>query len=156
VVDAARVTGSLYLRPEFTANSGSEYYGGDTSDLALFLAGVAGSSAARPYTVRLAGIDTADFPLLTSVGEGAFGETGTTALTITLGGTAPTVGAYMFIWVYVAKTVTVKVPSGAGGYGTVPLDNWGNAFRGKGWDGASYLNGKVIENITLIIEYINE
>jgi hypothetical protein len=57
------------------------------------------------------------------------------------------------------KSVTVKVPSGATGYGTVPFDNgdtsadnWGNAFRGKGWDGTSYLTGTVNGNITLTIE----
>jgi hypothetical protein len=69
--------------------------------------------------------------------------------------------AYMFGDVTTPKTITVKVPSGATGYGTIPgpytgsdtANNWGNAFRGKGWDGTSYLNGGVNEYITLYIQY---
>ncbi|MDR0387854.1 MAG: hypothetical protein LBH57_07420, partial [Treponema sp.] len=55
------------------------------------------------------------------------------------------------------KTVTVKVPSAATGYGSSPTnptdDNWGNAFRGKGWDGTSYSGAEVNSNITLYIQY---
>jgi hypothetical protein len=69
----------------------------------------------------------------------------------------------MFGQVDSAKTVTVKVPSGATGYGTVPgtytgsdtTDNWGNAFRGKGWSSTNgYGIGTVNTNITLTIEAI--
>jgi hypothetical protein len=71
-------------------------------------------------------------------------------------------GVDMFDAVSSPKSVTVKVPSGAAGYGTVPgtyassdsTDNWGNAFRGKGWDGANYLSGTVNANISLSIEYM--
>jgi hypothetical protein len=66
----------------------------------------------------------------------------------------------MFHYVYATKTVTVKVPSGATGYGTVPgtytgsgaADNWGNAFRGMGWDGSSYQGGTVNSNVSLTIQ----
>jgi hypothetical protein len=100
-------------------------------------------------------------PAATSIGERAFYGTGTTA-PLTLGGTPPSVGVGMFNEVDSAKTVTVKVPSGATGYGTIPAtyttdtttNNWGNAFRGKGWDGTSYLTGSVNSNITLNIQYI--
>jgi hypothetical protein len=69
----------------------------------------------------------------------------------------------------VPKTVTVKVPSGAAGYGAIPgtysgtdyTNNWGNAFRGIGWDGTSYLSDGYdatyyidMGNITLHIQYI--
>jgi hypothetical protein len=61
------------------------------------------------------------------------------------------------------KSVTVKVPSGATGYGTIPATyttdaaayNWGNAFRGKGWSSTEgYRTGVVNSNITLTIEAI--
>jgi hypothetical protein len=49
----------------------------------------------------------------------------------------------------------VIVPSGATGYGASPVnttaDNWGNAFRGKGWDGTDYLTGTVNSDINLTI-----
>jgi hypothetical protein len=46
----------------------------------------------------------------------------------------------MFNSVNSPKNLTVKRPGSAAGYGPSPTDtatnNWGNAFRGKGWDGA--------------------
>jgi hypothetical protein len=66
--------------------------------------------------------------------------------------------------VTVAKSVTVRVPSGATGYGMIPgsyttdtiSDNWGNAFRGKGWNRTTnaYGTGTVNGNITLTVEYV--
>ena len=57
------------------------------------------------------------------------------------------------------KNVIVRIPSGASGYGVLPFNNadtsssnWGNAFRGKGWDGTSYLSGTVNSNINLVFE----
>ena len=58
-------------------------------------------------------------------------------------------------------TVTVQVPAGTTSYGTVPATysgsdstpNWGNAFRGLGWDGTNYSSGTVNSDITLNIEY---
>jgi len=60
-----------------------------------------------------------------------------------------------------SKSVTVKVPSGATGYGAIPAsyttdtttNNWANAFRGKGWNGSYYHSGSVNDNISLRIEY---
>jgi hypothetical protein len=103
-------------------------------------------------------LESVSLPNAASIGSGAFGNTGSTALTITLGNTIPTLGISMFDVVSSAKTVTVKVPSSATGYGTSPAntttDNWGNAFRGKGWDGTSYLTGSVNSFITLTIEKV--
>jgi hypothetical protein len=100
-------------------------------------------------------LTTVNLPVATSIGSQAFRSTGPQA--ITLGATAPTVGTNTFNSVNAAKTVTVKVPSGAAGYGSSPTDtttnNWGNAFRGMGWDGASYGSGTVNSNISLTIEY---
>ena len=97
------------------------------------------------------------FPLVTNIQMCAFGFTGEKSLSITLGDNAPFVISSMFWWVDVAKPVTVKVPSTATGYGTSPIDttteNWGNAFRGMGWDGTNYLTGTVNPNINLMIEY---
>jgi hypothetical protein len=110
-------------------------------------------------------LTTADFPLVTSIGNYAFAHTGSQMdLTITLGSTtnlaAPKLGTAMFAGVRSTKTVTVQVPSGASGYG-MPFDttdttanNWGNAFRGKGWNSEDgYLSGGVNANITLAIVY---
>jgi hypothetical protein len=60
----------------------------------------------------------------------------------------------MFDGVTSSKTVTVRGPSGATGYGSAPTDtttpNWGNAFRGMGWDGSDVIDsGAVNGNITL-------
>jgi hypothetical protein len=68
----------------------------------------------------------------------------------------------MFDGITAAQTVTVKVPSGATGYGTIPATysgsnstaNWGNGFRGGGWTGSAFVNSSYINsNITLKIQY---
>jgi hypothetical protein len=70
-------------------------------------------------------------------------------------------GPALFYYVS-SKTVTVKVPSGASGYGTIPNTysgtdtsvNWGNGFRGGGWDGSGFVEyGEVNSNITLYVQY---
>jgi hypothetical protein len=101
-------------------------------------------------------LTTVDLSSAISIGSNAFSNTGGTALTVTLGSTPPTLGTDMFIYVYSAKNVTVMAPSASTGYGTAPTDtssnNWGNAFRGKGWNGTSCLTGTVNDNITLIFD----
>jgi hypothetical protein len=102
-------------------------------------------------------LETVNIPAATSIGYRAFGYTGSQALTITLGSTAPTLGTDLFNTIDTPKTVTVKRPaSAASAYGPSPTDtttdNWGNAFRGRGWNGTAYLGGEVNENINLIIE----
>ena len=83
--------------------------------------------------------------------------------TVSLPATAPTLGTGMFGGISTARTVTVKVPSGATGYGTVPATYggsnsdvcWGNGFRGKGWNGNGFrTSGSAVINssITLTIE----
>jgi predicted DNA-binding transcriptional regulator AlpA len=100
---------------------------------------------------------TVDFPKAMSIGRYVFGYTGSAALSISLGPIAPTLGIFIFEEILETKNVTVKVPSGATGYGTSPTDdtseNWGNAFRGKGWDGTSYLTGTLNSNINLTITH---
>jgi hypothetical protein len=93
----------------------------------------------------------------------AFRSTGTEELTITLGSatnlTAPTLQVLIFDDVTSPKTVTVRVPAGETWYGTLPFnnsdtttDNWGNAFRGKGWNSIDgYGTGTVNSNVNLII-----
>jgi hypothetical protein len=107
-------------------------------------------------------------PAAKTFGIFAFQVTEDTALEITLGQTAPTVGKSLFINVNSPNSVTVKVPSGAIGYGSVPgtysgsgsTQNWGNAFRGLGWEGnpPAYGDGTgystVNENITLTIQQL--
>jgi hypothetical protein len=105
-----------------------------------------------------------NLPAAKSIGNTAFGQTGNTSLTVTLGKTPPTLGQQMFYSVSSAKTVTVLVPSDATGYGEVPHEyrhsykdsenNWGNGFGGKGWDGTTYVYSSYVNgNITVNIEY---
>jgi hypothetical protein len=104
-----------------------------------------------------ANLASVSLPAAASIGERAFCLTGNMSLTVTLGNTAPTLGTNMFDYISVSKTVTVKVPSGATGYGSSPANttdnNWGNAFRGKGWDGIAYLGGTVNSYVMLTIQY---
>jgi hypothetical protein len=99
-------------------------------------------------------------PAVTTIGANAFAFTGTAkALTITLGDTAPTLGIEMFSGVTTGtKQVTVEVPAGATGDGSSPANttenNWGNAFRGRGWNGTNYLFDSVNSRINLTITEI--
>ena len=98
-------------------------------------------------------------PFVELINEGVFRMTGTATLTITLGSTVPDVGIRIFDFCSEPKNVIVKRPNGATGYGSSPTNttanNWGNAFRGKGWDSVyGYNSGTVNEKITLTIEDI--
>jgi hypothetical protein len=81
---------------------------------------------------------------------------------VNLASAAPTLGDEIFGYINTAQTVTVKVPSGAKGYGTIPADysgsdttaNWGNGFRGGGWTGSAFVSiSDINNNITLNIVY---
>jgi hypothetical protein len=107
---------------------------------------------------RCTSLASMSFPQATFIDYGAF-STGTTTLTIILGSSAPTLGNGIFEGV--SPTVTVKVPTDATGYGTIPAtysgnntsENWGNGFRGGGWDGSGFLRGGINSYITLKVEY---
>jgi hypothetical protein len=112
-------------------------------------------------------LTTVSLPAAQSIRDMAFAYTGGLALEITLGSaanlTAPALRANIFSYVSTAKAVTVKVPSGATGYGgTPPLTYsgsdstavWGNGFRGKGWTGTAFSTGTLNDKITLTIETI--
>jgi hypothetical protein len=100
-------------------------------------------------------------PAATTIGNYAFVScAGIRDLTITLGVAAPALGEGMFFNVG-SRTVTVKVPTGATGYGPIPgsyttdttTPNWGNGFRGGGWDGNAFVGGGGFNaDITLRIE----
>jgi len=81
----------------------------------------------------------------------------TKTLVITLGKKAPVVGCNLFADCN-PRTVIVQIPKDAQGFGTSPSDsnskNWGNAFRGMGWNGKSFGKGKVNTNITLKIKVL--
>jgi hypothetical protein len=109
-----------------------------------------------------------NLPVATSVGNYAFWYTGTEkALTVTLGDTPPELGTNMFVGVpntYASETgtksVTVKVPDNAAWSGIIgtysgsdTTPNWGNAFRGGGWNGTGMMDSSTVnENISLTIE----
>jgi hypothetical protein len=103
-------------------------------------------------------LSTLNIQAATSIGDRAFRNTGGTPLTITLGAIAPTVGTYIFDSVG-GKSVTLRIDSKAmAGYGAANFENgdtstnnWGNAFRGKGWNSISelYGSGTINGNISL-------
>ncbi|MCL2012425.1 MAG: leucine-rich repeat protein [Cystobacterineae bacterium] len=102
----------------------------------------------------------ASFPKATSIGNNVFELTGTAPLTLILGSNAPTLGADIFSEVISPKTVRVRIPTDASGYGSSPVnttdENWGNGLRGCGWDGSAFaLDDCVLvnSNINLSIEH---
>jgi hypothetical protein len=97
----------------------------------------------------------------TSIGEGAFGNTGSTELTVSLGTyDPPALGTDMFSGVTVPKTVNVRVArippwtSEAGSFtGTDNSPKWGNGFRGGGWtSGAIIDSSKINSSISLHVK----
>jgi hypothetical protein len=118
------------------------------------------TSIGRAAFESCAALTEVSLPKATSIGEAAF--SGCAALTeVSLPKAAPTLGYGMFGYINTARTVTVKVPSGATGYGTLPAtysgtdstEAWGNGFRGGGWNGSSLWSGGSINSyITVIIQ----
>jgi hypothetical protein len=116
-------------------------------------------------------LQTLNIPKVTSIGNAAFGGSWSTTLTITMGPAAPTLGYDMFIKgdVNASRTVNVKVPAGAVGYGYtdqfLPItisgsdndEKWVNGFRGGGWNGTTWAQGggtsKINQNITVSIQW---
>jgi hypothetical protein len=100
-------------------------------------------------------------PEVATIGDRAF-YTCTSLTTVTLGLKVPKLGVRLFQDVS-TQTVTVQVPSGEFAWSgiisgspyeeTSPYtNNWGNAFRGLGWDGLAYQSGTVNDSIKLTIE----
>jgi hypothetical protein len=88
------------------------------------VAATVGSNAFNSCT-RLANLS---IPAVTQINSNAFNSTGTTALTIIMGATRPTLSGSIFSGTYISqKAVTVRVPSGATGYDD---SAWQNSFRG--------------------------
>jgi len=125
------------------------------------------------YTfINCGSLESVYIPAATNIGYFVFGmdlsypEYAATDLTITLGSTVPNIGFNNLCWndfdYPENKKVIVKVPSGATGYGPVPYTcsdidntvNWGNGFRGAGWNGTGFVNTNAWINnyITLYIE----
>jgi len=95
-------------------------------------------------------LKSVNIPAATSIGNNSFlvsstiGYHPTTPLTITitLGATPPVVAASP--WQNINLQIIVEFPAAAAAaYGPEPTNttaqNWGNAFRGMGWDGTNYL-----------------
>jgi hypothetical protein len=139
---------------------GEYAFGGCTGLITVSLpnaASIGGWYAFRDCTA----LTSVNLPEVTSIDFYVFTNTGGTALTIILGNTVPTLGAGMFQLVDSAKAVTVKVPNNpawSGKTGTFTggdiTDNWGNGFRGGGWNGSAMVDSSWINsNITLTVEY---
>jgi hypothetical protein len=88
---------------------------------------------------------TVNIPQVAQIGESVFGFSSSgTDLIITMGSKAPSLGKNIFTDVYADKKVTVKIPYGVKGY----YEDWGNGFRGAGW------NGDIIEDLLSVNIYI--
>ena len=112
------------------------------------------------------GLETLFIPSVKSLGHGVFdfyGGSDGADITIIMGEEAPTIGHGTFRRVDKSRNVIVKVPAGSD-YG-LPFDNgdtttenWGNGFKGMGWDGTGfstsdgYEDNSVNENINLTIQ----
>jgi hypothetical protein len=123
------------------------------------LTGIAGAGVKEVggYAFMSCALSTVSFPAATNIGGASFQGTGPGSLTLTLGATPPALEGYMFHTVDAPKSVTLKVPAAAlSAYGPSPTNtvagNWGNGFRGGGWEGDALINsGNVNGNISLTI-----
>jgi hypothetical protein len=105
-------------------------------------------------------LETVTLPAVQSIGDSVFAYAETDPLTVILGDTVPTLGKNLFNGVKGDKTVTVTVPNNANWNGktgsftsTNSTVNWGNGFRGGGWDGATFTAiDKISSYITLTIQ----
>jgi hypothetical protein len=103
-----------------------------------------------------------NLPKVISIGSRSFVFNYLGFLTINLGPNAPTIKEYSFDTVTYTD-ITVKVPNGATGYGAIPetysgrdlTENWGNGFRGAGWDGSKFVGNtsNINTHITLNVVY---
>jgi hypothetical protein len=108
------------------------------------------------------GLTSVSLPAVTNIGPYAFTYTGMGDLTVTLGDTPPELGWRMFFVVSDEsgdKSVTVMVPNNEAWSGLIggsyndTTGNWGNAFRGGGWNGTSMFSSTAVnENINLTIK----
>jgi hypothetical protein len=106
------------------------------------------------------GLSEVSLPVAKSFGYRAFWGTGRGPLTVTLGGTVPTLGTRLF---YDSKTVIVRVPgneawsaiisdSPYNETGASYTDNWGNGFRGGGWEDDAMIDSNDVQsNINLTV-----
>jgi hypothetical protein len=92
-----------------------------------------------------AALITAQFPAVTSIGERAFANSGSNALTLTLGSTIPALGEGIFVNVAEQKNVTLKVPSSAL-WSYFSNSAWSTGLRGAGYNGSSTISGDFINN----------
>jgi hypothetical protein len=109
-----------------------------------------------------------NIPNVTNIKSDAFSYPGNDALTITMGNSAPNLDYGVFgAGTSFSKTVKVKIPTGATGYSPAASpfagtsvtvsgtsSNWGNGFRGMGWNGTTTTanTNALNQNISLTIE----
>jgi hypothetical protein len=109
------------------------------------------------------GLTSVILPKATVIGQFAFAYC-TALSTITLGAAPPELRTELFSNITGPQSVTVKVPNNTDWSGIISgspynepsasfTDNWGNGFRGGGWNGTGMTNSNYVNpNITLNIE----
>jgi hypothetical protein len=124
---------------------------------------------------RCRSLTSVSLPLVASIDFRAF-ENCISLTTVTLGVNPPTVGSIIFSVISNTNPpadpptkplggldITVRIPAGSyANYGLpsnlyfdnddTTTNNWGNAFRGRGWDGTNYLPGPVNANVRFTFE----
>jgi hypothetical protein len=99
-------------------------------------------------------LEKVNLPKAATFEDLVFSDTGSRALTITLGvSTPPALGVNMFGGITQAKIVNLKLPNAA--YDPIPpTDNnageWGNGLRGKGWSSSGIGSGTLNDKIALV------
>ena len=111
-------------------------------------------------------LESLNIPKVNEIGNLVFFGSGDSDLSITTGTIAPILGYSLFDGISPVKIVRVKIPLGATGYspvsspfagtavvvsGTNTTANWGNGFRGGGWDGTSFSSYSGIDGINQYI-----
>ena len=111
---------------------GERAFGGNTNlqTVELPVAATIGANAFHGNT----SLQTIYIPAVVSIGNNAAANTGTTALTVTVGEHLETIGTWMFYGVTAAKNVIIRAPQSE----VAGITAMTNAIRGRGWNEGSF------------------
>ena len=105
-------------------------------------------------------LETINFPKVNKIGDNTFSQCSKLSA-ITMGSTAPELGATIFEGIINPQTVTINIPSGAAGYTPYPVGvsgadttpNWANGFRGGGWSGGGFTVSATSINTNITVNF---